>query len=98
MQCMGRKSICPNGILSILQPLGMYHVSRDPRDHAAMSMSMMRGYVWFAPFLQILADFESGIEYANVSRVIDVVQVGLERRFKVEWTDGYPVSCDAEAA
>lgn len=40
----------------------------------------------------MLADFEAGLEYASVTEVIDVVQVGTERRFKVKWSDEYPVS------
>lgn len=39
----------------------------------------------------VLEDYDAGLEYARALRVVDVVQVRTERRFKVEWSDGYPV-------
>ncbi|KAG1668488.1 hypothetical protein FOA52_005261 [Chlamydomonas sp. UWO 241] len=44
----------------------------------------------------IIEDWDAGIEYATARAVVDVVQVGTERRFKVEWEDDYPTSWEAE--
>ena len=43
----------------------------------------------------IIEDYNSGLEYATARQIIDVVQVGTARRFKVEWNDSYPVSIDS---
>ena len=40
----------------------------------------------------VVEDYDAGLEYATAQAVLDVVQVGTERRFKVQWSDGYPVS------
>jgi hypothetical protein len=40
----------------------------------------------------ILADYQEGIEYKRAAAIIDMVQVGTERRFKIKWEDDYPVS------
>jgi hypothetical protein len=40
----------------------------------------------------VVEDYDNGLEYAVAREVVDVVQVGTERRFKVNWSDGYPVS------
>ncbi len=39
----------------------------------------------------VLEDYDAGLEYATAQQVLDVVQVGLARRFKVDWGDEYPV-------
>ncbi|MEW5297785.1 MAG: hypothetical protein WDW36_000969 [Sanguina aurantia] len=44
----------------------------------------------------IISDYEAGLEYAEAESVIDVAQVGTERRFKVRWADDYPPSWEAE--
>ena len=40
----------------------------------------------------VVEDYDAGLEYAIAQAVLDVVQVGTERRFKVQWSDDYPVS------
>lgn len=40
----------------------------------------------------VVEDYDNGLEYAVAREVVDVVQVGTERRFKVNWSDDYPVS------
>ncbi|GFR41876.1 hypothetical protein Agub_g2659 [Astrephomene gubernaculifera] len=45
---------------------------------------------------EVLGDFLAGLEYASAEEVLDVVQVGTERRFKIKWADGYPTSWEPE--
>lgn len=44
----------------------------------------------------VLEDYDAGLEYATAQEVLDVVQVGTERRFKVSWGDSYPASWEPE--
>ncbi|GAX77715.1 hypothetical protein CEUSTIGMA_g5158.t1 [Chlamydomonas eustigma] len=44
----------------------------------------------------VIEDYQAGLEYAAAVNIVDVVQVGTARRFKVEWSDGYPVSWEPE--
>ncbi|GFH11337.1 ANK_REP_REGION domain-containing protein [Haematococcus lacustris] len=44
----------------------------------------------------ILADYEAGLEYRRARAIVDMVQVGTERRFKIQWEDDYPTSWEPE--
>jgi len=44
----------------------------------------------------VLEDYEAGLEYAEAVAIVDMVQVGTERKFKIQWSDNYPVSWEPE--
>lgn len=44
----------------------------------------------------VLEDYKEGLEYATAVDIVDFVQVGTARRFKVQWSDGYPTSWEPE--
>eukprot|EP00199_Chlamydomonas_sp_CCMP681_P002019 CAMPEP_0119102154 /NCGR_PEP_ID=MMETSP1180-20130426/1002_1 /TAXON_ID=3052 ORGANISM="Chlamydomonas cf sp, Strain CCMP681" /NCGR_SAMPLE_ID=MMETSP1180 /ASSEMBLY_ACC=CAM_ASM_000741 /LENGTH=346 /DNA_ID=CAMNT_0007086393 /DNA_START=181 /DNA_END=1221 /DNA_ORIENTATION=- len=44
----------------------------------------------------LLQDYEEGMEFSPVQQVLDMVQVGTTRRFKIHWGDNYPDSWEPE--
>lgn len=44
----------------------------------------------------VIEDFDAGLEYSAARSILDVVQLGTERRFKVSWGDEYPSSWEPE--
>eukprot|EP00195_Chlamydomonas_chlamydogama_P011127 CAMPEP_0202893062 /NCGR_PEP_ID=MMETSP1392-20130828/2704_1 /ASSEMBLY_ACC=CAM_ASM_000868 /TAXON_ID=225041 /ORGANISM="Chlamydomonas chlamydogama, Strain SAG 11-48b" /LENGTH=406 /DNA_ID=CAMNT_0049577247 /DNA_START=235 /DNA_END=1455 /DNA_ORIENTATION=- len=60
----------------------------DGRDDAWVSESDVSA--------DVLEDYTVGLEYARAESIVDVVQVGTARRFKIKWADDYPVSWEPE--
>lgn len=44
----------------------------------------------------VVEDYELGLEYTTALEVLDVVQIGMDRKFKIRWSDDYPESWEPE--
>lgn len=86
------EEVVPESILeSRVEPDGSktYLVQfNDGRDDEWLPASMISQ--------EVVDDFEAGLECVEAAEVLDVVQVNLDRKFKIRWKDDYPDSWEPE--